>query len=115
MSIGYVPDTSAPGYTEPTVTEEMFFHHVTETRNDLADWVRDCVGDLELAACLAEAKTLLLTELLVKRRVLELEQMLEVPPAVAAVEETSAPVAVKKTVRAKRAVVAVSRRKKVTA
>jgi len=32
-----------------SMTEEVFSHHVTDERNDFANWVRDAIGEIELA------------------------------------------------------------------
>jgi hypothetical protein len=29
--------------------DEVFYHHVNDVRNDFANWIRDVIGDIELA------------------------------------------------------------------
>ena len=41
----------------PKVPAQMFEHHVNSTKNDLAAWVKDVVGDADLAVELKTAKT----------------------------------------------------------
>lgn len=31
------------------ISDETFFHHVREGNNDFSNWVRDVIGDIELA------------------------------------------------------------------
>lgn len=37
--------------------EETFSHHVSEQKNDFANWIRHCMGEEELAAKLEKYKT----------------------------------------------------------
>ncbi len=39
------------------VTPAMYGYHVTASKNDLANWVKDVLGDAELAKDLKDAKT----------------------------------------------------------
>lgn len=40
-----------------TITDEQFFHHVSESHNDFSLWVMEVLGDEETARLLAQAKT----------------------------------------------------------
>ncbi len=42
----------------PKVPQPMFEHHVNAAKNDLAAWVRDVIGDAELAAELKADRTI---------------------------------------------------------
>ena len=37
------------------ISNETFFHHVNQERNDFSNWVRDVINDIELASALAQA------------------------------------------------------------
>jgi len=55
---------------------ETFRHHVTETRNDFASWVRDVFEDSALASKLNAKKTKGQMESAVRQRIKELEHEL---------------------------------------
>ena len=37
-----------------TMSDDVFYYHVNEERNDFANWIRDCIGEVELAENLAK-------------------------------------------------------------
>jgi len=41
----------------PNITGPTFKHHVTKDKNDIADWIRDAIGDAALSEKLRQAKT----------------------------------------------------------
>jgi len=60
----------------------MFGYHVSAAKNDLAAWVKDTIGDVELAKELKEAGTVKAAAALLEKRVKQLDKSLVVvPPA----------------------------------
>jgi hypothetical protein len=60
----------------------MFSYHVSAAKNDLAAWVKDAIGDAELARELKEAGTVKAAAALLEKRVKQLDKSLVVvPPA----------------------------------
>lgn len=51
-----------------TMSEEIFRHHVNETRNDFSNWIRDVFEDNTLADELAKAKDKATAELMLMRK-----------------------------------------------
>ena len=49
--------------------EEVFSHHVNEQRNDFANWIKDCMGEQQLANELGKYKSKTSNELLVLRHI----------------------------------------------
>ena len=49
--------------------DEHFEHHVNEHKNDFANWVKDCVGEEQLANELSKYKTKSSSELLILRHI----------------------------------------------
>jgi len=66
--------------TLPKVKADVFNHHVNAIKNDLAAWVRDVIGDKQLAGDMAKAKTQTAAADLVANRVAELEKNLAAEP-----------------------------------
>jgi hypothetical protein len=54
--------------------EQTFSHHVTSYKNDFSNWVRDVMGDVELADELTKAKTRKDTAGLIKKRLAWLQK-----------------------------------------
>ncbi len=65
----------------PKLPPELFGHHVSASRNDLVNWVKDVVGDKTLAADLVKFKDQASISAAVSKRVKELEGALAVVPA----------------------------------
>ena len=51
-----------------TMTEEIFAHHVNQTRNDFSNWIRDVFYDHSLADDISGAKNRMETQIAVLRR-----------------------------------------------
>lgn len=49
--------------------EETFSHHVNEHKNDFASWIKDCMGEAQLANELGKYKTKSSNELLILRHI----------------------------------------------
>lgn len=49
--------------------DETFAHHVNESKNDFATWIKDCMGETQLANELMKYKTKTSNELLVLRHI----------------------------------------------
>lgn len=49
--------------------DETFNHHVNDNKNDFANWIRDCMGEEQLANDLSKYKTKFSNELLVLRHI----------------------------------------------
>lgn len=64
----------------PKVSPEMFGHHVNSAKNDIASWVKDAVGDAQLAADLLKAKDQLAAAELIETRIKELQASMAVTP-----------------------------------
>ncbi len=62
--------------TLKSMPTESFKHHVSETKNDFASWVRDVFEDSVLAARLSSRKTRTAMENAVRARIKELEHEL---------------------------------------
>ncbi len=60
------------------VPQPMFEHHVNGPKNDLALWVRDVVGDAELAGELKMAKTIKATMEAIDKRLKQLDKSMVV-------------------------------------
>ena len=58
--------------------EETFKHHVSSHKNDFATWIKDIIGDGELAKRLRKTRDSLKTQELIAHRILELEKELKV-------------------------------------
>jgi len=67
----------------PKVTANMFSHHVTPAKHDLAVWVKDVIGDLQFAQEMAKEKTQAGLTALIAARVKELQGSLAVAPKAA--------------------------------
>jgi hypothetical protein len=57
------------------ISDEEFSHHITNDKNDFANWVEDCIGDKHLSDLLREVKEKEKTIDLVKSRVFVLKLM----------------------------------------
>jgi len=66
----------------PKVPPHMFEHHVNAKKNDLASWVKDVVGDEDLAKELRSVKTQKAAADAFAKRVSMLEKILLVAPSV---------------------------------
>ncbi len=55
-----------------SMDDETFSFHVNEEKNDFSSWVRDVIGDSELAEQLSATRDKTRTQLLVLRRILSL-------------------------------------------
>ncbi|MFH1133571.1 MAG: DUF5752 family protein [Nanoarchaeota archaeon] len=40
-----------------TMSDDVFYYHVNQFKNDFATWVNDCFGDAELAKTMSEKAT----------------------------------------------------------
>lgn len=66
----------------PNVPPMMYSYHVTASKNDVANWVKDVIGDAELAKELKEAATAKAAATLLDKRIKQLDKALVVvPPA----------------------------------
>jgi hypothetical protein len=59
-----------------TIQDEHFSHHVTETRNDFALWIENCIGDLDLALKIKDAPDSSTIKNLIKERLEVVENAL---------------------------------------
>ncbi len=39
------------------MADEIFYHHVNEAKNDFANWIKDIIGEIELADQLMNINT----------------------------------------------------------
>jgi len=51
------------------ITDEIFYHHVNDARNDFASWIRDVIGDIELADKLMGIKSKQDTQLQILKQI----------------------------------------------
>ena len=66
----------------PTVPPAMFAIHVNSSKNDLANWIKDVVGDVDLAIEMKKAQTAKTAAETVVKRLKQLDKCLVVlPPA----------------------------------
>jgi hypothetical protein len=51
------------------MNDDVFSHHVNENKNDFASWIKDCMGEKQLASELSKYKTKTSNELAVLRHI----------------------------------------------
>ncbi|MBI4650246.1 hypothetical protein HY745_02965 [Candidatus Desantisbacteria bacterium] len=54
------------------IEDHIFYHHVNDAKNDLSNWIRDCIGDMILVEAINPIKSKKEIAVKVKERVKEL-------------------------------------------
>jgi hypothetical protein len=55
-----------------TVSDDVLYHHITDSKNDFYNWIRDCMGDASLAEqVLAVGTDKTMLEITILRRLVE--------------------------------------------
>jgi hypothetical protein len=51
--------------------DDIFYHHVNDARNDFANWIRDVIGDIELAKAVLDTHNRKDTEIVLLRHIVK--------------------------------------------